>query len=157
MSDPVSVFDVAEYICEKFRNSSPPLTAMKLQKLLYYCQSWSLVWNEKAIFREQIQAWANGPVIKELYEKHRGMLYVENGFNGEVGKLDESQKDTIDCVLASYGDKTAQWLSDLTHLESPWKEARKGLNASERGSRVISQASLHEYYSGLDAQENHFA
>ncbi len=156
MSNPVSVFDVAEYIYDKFKTSSPKLTAMKLQKLLYYCQAWSLVWNEEPIFHEEIQAWANGPVVKELYDKHRGMFYVESLFEGQSTHLDEIQKDTVDLVLNTYGDKTAQWLSDLTHLESPWKEAREGLSTSDRGSNIISLGILHEYYSGLDEQDNQF-
>lgn len=154
MANPVSVFDVAEYIYEKFSDSSQKLTAMKLQKLLYYCQAWSLVWNEEPIFCEEIQAWANGPVIKELYDKHRGMFYVESVFDGQSSKLDEVQKDTVDRVLKSYGNKTAQWLSDLTHLEEPWREARNGLCTGDRGCNIISLRSLHEYYSSLDEQEN---
>mgnify|MGYP001247259517 CR=1 FL=1 len=39
----VSVFDVASYILQK----QGPMTTMKLQKLVYYCQAWSLVWNEE--------------------------------------------------------------------------------------------------------------
>lgn len=154
MSTPVSVFDVAKYICDQFKASSPKLTAMKLQKLLYYCQAWELVWNEEPMFLEEIQAWANGPIVKELYDSHKGMFYIEDILQGDSNKLNDNQKDTVDRVLKAYGDKTAQWLSDLTHLESPWKEARKGLSEGERGSNVISLASIHEYYSGLDEQLN---
>ena len=155
MSEPVSVFDVAKYIYEKFRTSPSKLTAMKLHKLLYYCQAWSLVWDEEPIFHEEIQAWANGPVIKELYDKQREreMTYVERVFHGQSSKLNEVQKDTVDHVLEAYGNKTAQWLSDLTHLENPWKDARIGLIAGERGCSVISLKSLHEYYSSLDEAE----
>jgi uncharacterized phage-associated protein len=47
------------------------------------------------------------------------------------------------------GDRPSQWLSDLTHRESPWLDARKGLGPGERGSQVISHASLAEYYGSL--------
>lgn len=154
MSKSVSALDVAEYICEKFKNISPNLTAMKLQKLVYYCQVWSLVWNEEPIFYEEIQAWANGPIIKELYDKHRGSFYIDSISGGNSYKLDETQKDTIDRVISAYGDKTAQWLSELTHLENPWKDARGGLDEGDRGSCTISLSSLHEYYSGLDERNN---
>ncbi|MCB1135974.1 MAG: DUF4065 domain-containing protein [Chlamydiia bacterium] len=151
MPEPVRVFDVAAYIVERFEGASPKLTAMKLQKLLYYCQAWSLVWDEAPLFSEEIQAWANGPVIKDLYEWHRGMFYIESVPGGDPGALSQDQKDTIDQVLAAYGDKTAQWLSDLTHLEGPWKDSRKGLDAGERGSHIIELSVLHEYYGSLDA------
>jgi hypothetical protein len=32
------------------------MTAMKLQKLIYYCQAWHLAWEGRALFPEAIQA-----------------------------------------------------------------------------------------------------
>ncbi len=40
----VSIFDVATYILKK----KGPMTTWKLQKLVYYSQAWSLVWDDKA-------------------------------------------------------------------------------------------------------------
>lgn len=147
----VSVLDVAGYILKK-QPKKHPLTAWKLQKLVYYCQSWSLVWDEKALFREKILAWANGPVVKELYNQHKGMFYVKELLKGCPEHLSLNQKDTIDHVLTAYGDKTAQWLSDLTHLEEPWISARKGLKPGERGAAEIQLSVMHEYYSGVDIE-----
>ena len=64
----ISIFDVANYIL----NKKGSMTAMKLQKLAYYAQAWSIVWDEEELYKEGIQAWANGPVVKELYKAHRG-------------------------------------------------------------------------------------
>lgn len=148
---PASVLDVAAYILAKHPKSQP-ITAWKLQKLVYYCQAWSLVWDEKPLFKEKILAWANGPVVKELYDHHKGMFYVKEMPKGRPEHLSLNQKDTIDHVLKAYGDKTAQWLSDLTHMEEPWIEARKGLKPGERGEAEIRLSSMHEYYSGVDAE-----
>jgi hypothetical protein len=52
-------------------------------------------------------------------------------------------------VLAYYGDKPSQWLSDLTHMELPWQNARKGLGPGERGHNQISHADMAEYYGSL--------
>lgn len=49
------VNDVAAYILEH----AGPLTAMKLQKLVYYSQAWQLVWEDKALFPERIEAMFN--------------------------------------------------------------------------------------------------
>ena len=46
-------------------------------------------------------------------------------------------------------DKSGQWLSELTHMESPWKDARGDLKPTERGDNVIPLAAMHEYYSSL--------
>ncbi|PIR24843.1 MAG: hypothetical protein COV43_08365 [Deltaproteobacteria bacterium CG11_big_fil_rev_8_21_14_0_20_42_23] len=140
----VNVCDVAAYILQK----KGQMTAMKLQKLVYYCQAWSLVWDDAPLFKEQIEAWANGPVVRELYEYHRGMFLVDK-VHGDPKKIGVVQKKTIDSVLKYYGDKTSQWLSDLTHSESPWRDAREGLLPESRGSKVITHAEMSEYYSSI--------
>ncbi len=151
-----TAFDVAKYILEK----NGEMTAMKLQKLVYYSQAWSLVWDEEPLFEDTIEAWAAGPVIRELYNVHRGKFKVRSDIFtvGNSDNLSKEQMETIDAVLDFYGDKTAQWLSDLAHMESPWAEARKseGVQDGERSTAEITLATMHEYYSGLqDEQKTH--
>jgi len=142
------VEDVATYILEE----RGPMTAMKLQKLVYYSQAWHLVWDEEPLFQDQIEAWANGPVVRSLYSQHRGRFTL-NGpaeiTGGDSSRLTDSERETIDAVLHSYGDKSAHWLSELTHSEQPWREARRGLSPRDRGEAVISQDSIYEYYDSL--------
>lgn len=142
---PVSAHDVAAYILQK----QGTMTTMKLQKLIYYCQAWSLVWDEEPLFDESIEAWANGPVVRELYARHKGQFNISTWKRGDKSKLSKKQKDTINSVLKYYGDKSSQWLSDVTHKEDPWKEARKGLGPNMKGDHIISHASMMEYYSSL--------
>jgi len=52
-------------------------------------------------------------------------------------------------VLAFYGDRSPQWLSDLTHMGMPWQTARRGVPDGERGNAVIAKESLAEYYGSL--------
>jgi len=139
------VFDVAKYILEK----QGSMTTMKLQKLVYYSQAWSLVWDEKPLFGEEIQAWASGPVVRDLYNYHRGVYLIPGIQKGNVDNLTKEQRETIDAVLEAYGDKSAQWLSDLTHMEKPWNEAREGIPIGQNCENEITQASLAEYYSSL--------
>ena len=138
------VRDVAEYILRKKRR----LTAMKLQKLVYYSQAWSLVWDDAPLFPESIEAWANGPVVPVLWEAHRGKYDLVT-VGGSPEALNPTQRETVDAVLATYGDKTSHWLSELTHSEDPWREARRGIPDGQRGSAVITWAALADYYSSL--------
>ncbi|MCK9490728.1 MAG: DUF4065 domain-containing protein [Sulfurimonas sp.] len=142
-----SVYDVAKYILEQ----QGVMTAMKLQKLVYYSQVWSLVWDEEELFNENIEAWANGPVAPELYAIHRGLYNLDGIKEGNISNITLNQKETIEIVLKTYGKKTSQWLSDRTHSESPWQEARKKANTEEgdRCNEVITTASMMEYYSSL--------
>lgn len=140
------VLDVADYILKQ----RGPLTAMKLQKLVYYSQAWSLVWDEKPLFDDEIQAWANGPVCPTLYSHHRGAFNLPAGaIPGDADKLGDNERDTIDRVLAFYGDRNSQWLSDLTHMERPWMDARSGRAAGERGFETITHEAMAEYYGSL--------
>lgn len=141
-----TVYDLAEYILR----ARGPMSAMKLQKLVYYSQAWSLVWDERPLFEDEIEAWANGPVVRALYDRHRGKFSVAPGFfPGSPDALTDSERSTVDMVLGFYGDKNPQWLSDLTHLEQPWRVAREGIPDGERGSRIIGKDVLAEYYGSL--------
>lgn len=141
----VSAHDVAAYILGK----QAPLSAMKLQKLVYYSQAWSTVWDDRPLFPERIEAWANGPVVRELYDLHRGQFDVRSWPRGDPGALDDEQRSTVDAVLGYYGWRNAQTLSDMTHMEDPWRLAREGLPDGVRGSHEITLASMSEYYSSL--------
>lgn len=142
-----TVFDVAKYILKK----QGEITTAKLQKLVYYSQAWHLVWDEKLLFRCKIEAWANGPVVPALFKAHKGKFTVtaRDFPQGKMGNLKKVDKETINAILEYYGDKSAQWLIDLTHLEDPWREARKGCKVGERCTNEITPALMMEYYSGL--------
>lgn len=141
----LTVFDVAAYILQQ----RGEMTTMKLHKLLYYCQAWSLVWDERPLFSDEIEAWANGPVIRKLFDFHRGSFSLSQLPLGNADLLSKNQRETVDAVLNFYGDKPTQWLVELTHLEDPWKEARRDLAPGQRGSTVISWESMANFYSGL--------
>lgn len=143
----ITVFDVAKYILEKLGDMS----AMKLQKLVYYCQVWSLVWDDEPLFQNRFEAWANGPVSPDLYARHRGHYSVSAwDFRDDArGALSYKQTETVNAVLDAYGSKSAQWLSDQTHAEMPWQKSRAGLSDSERSNSLISHAIMAEYYGSL--------
>jgi uncharacterized phage-associated protein len=145
----ISVFDVAAYILSKLGKT----TTMKLQKLVYYSQAWSLVWDDRPLFSEEIQAWANGPVCPALYSAHRHQFEIINISGGNLDNLDDIAKETIDSVLKYYGDKSSQWLRDLTHMEDPWMQARGNTPDGDICQNCIDLASMAEYYSSLPKDE----
>lgn len=141
-----NVFDTAKYILEQFGEMS----TMKLQKLCYYSQAWSLVWDDSPLFQEDFQAWANGPVCPELFYKTQGKYSViASDETGGEGDLTENQRDTVERVLKHYGGHDAQWLSQLTHMEEPWIIARRGIPAGTGCNNIITKESMAIYYGGL--------
>lgn len=139
---------MAQYILDKMGS----ITTIKLQKLVYYCQAWSLVWDDISLFDEEIQAWAHGPVVPDLYNCFRGDYYTDINRNiGTPDLLDENQKETIDAVIRDYGNKDTHWLVELTHLENPWKYARERANVrpGEKSKEIITNEEMFEYYSNI--------
>jgi len=144
------VKDVAQYILKQRGG----MTTWKLQKLVYYCQAWSLVWDDESLFDDHIEAWANGPVVRKLYDIHVGQFSISKIKGGDSSRLNDTQRETVEAVLKTYSDKSPHWLSNLTHSEAPWRDTRRlaGLSAGERGSAVIPLDAMAEYYGGLGAK-----
>ena len=92
-----SVNDVAQYVLNRIGYTS----TMKLQKLVFYSQAYSLASTGKPLFEDRIEAWANGPVVPSLFSEHRGR-YV-------IGPED----------LTSQGPSTLTILSALITLSPP--------------------------------------
>lgn len=141
--------DVAAYILA----ARGPMTAMKLQKLCFYSHAWHLVWEEEPLFDARIEAWANGPIVPDLYRMHRGRFTLQPGsiVEGDAGNLDRGEAGSIDVVLDSYGDLSAHQLSELTHSEAPWRSARRraGLAPMDRGNEQITNQEIFEFYDAM--------
>jgi len=140
-----SVLDVAQYILRKHG----PMSTWKLQKLAFYAQAWHSVWADHPLFADRYEAWANGPVSPALYEKHRGFFTISEISGRGPDSLSDDEKTSVDVVIEFYGKYNGQQLSDLTHSENPWKNARSGLAPGERCNEEITVESMAEYYGSL--------
>ncbi len=103
----ITVFDVARFFIENLGE----VTTMKLQKLVYYAQSWSLAWDDEPLFEEDFEAWANGPASPEFFREHRGNFVVGTSFledKADANKFNQTQLDILESVLKYYGDKHGQ-------------------------------------------------
>lgn len=115
-----------------------------------YLATWNLVWDEKPLFKSRIEAWANGPVTRELYRHHRGEFTANvEMFPGDSDRLTTDEKETIDTVLGAYGHLNGQQLSDLSHSERPWREAREGVADGDSSNNEVSQEVMQDFYSAM--------
>lgn len=142
----VTVKDVANYILNRLGFVS----TMKLQKLVYYSQARSLVAADAPLFLEDFQAWANGPVCADLFVLHRGRFIVgpgDLGLSVAENPLTSLERASIDRTLSVLGEYDGNDLSNLTHSESPWRDARGDTPEGERCQNVISKESIRAFYS----------
>lgn len=144
--EPASALDVAELAASLISRNS---TYMKLQKIVYYAQVESLVHYSKPLFNEKIHAWRGGPVVRELFDKHKGYKYLNNILLGNSANLSIEQKACVSWAIEKYGNLDGDTLSHLTHIEAPWREARKGLPDEAPSEQEITPLSMTQYYSNL--------
>lgn len=141
-----TIFDVAKYILHE----KGYMSTWKLQKLCYYSQAWHYAWSEKPLFKETFQAWKNGPVCRDLFNKHRGRYIIgEDDIDGNIDVLSRDEIETITIILRDYGDMSPSELREQTHSEDPWKNARGNLPENASCDAPITLESMGEYYGSL--------
>jgi uncharacterized phage-associated protein len=141
-----SVHTIAKFIV---KNASLPVSNLKLQKLLYYAQGWNLGIHGEPIFAEQIEAWIHGPVVPAIFRQYRTFQWTPIVPEVEPVYLDDSTSSHVLDVLKAYGKLTAAQLEMLSHTETPWLHARKGLGPKESSNAVITHESMKRYFGKL--------
>lgn len=103
----VDLFDAANYFLTLMKAEEGSLVTMPiLQKLCFYTQAWSLVWDHTPIFNEQFEPGEQGPFNKALFQKYKEYVNKpipgpDMGFDADV--FTDKQKDMLDAVWDSYG------------------------------------------------------
>ena len=104
----ITCFDVADYFLSLVdEDSGDSISNLKLQKLVYYAQGLHLACFDRPLFNEDIQAWAHGPVIPELYYKYREYASDPLPMNMELDleKFNDDTKEFLNVV--QYGPSAA--------------------------------------------------
>lgn len=123
------VQDVANAVVSSFDRS---ISTMKLQKLVYLSHGWSLALRGKPLVETPFEAWANGPVSRELFRNHRKAYSVSGWPYGDASHLADDEALIVQAVIANYGALTGRELSELTHVNgTPWARARSRARAAE--------------------------
>ena len=136
----VSIIQAARYLVNlSYGSDSNPMSPLKLQKMLYFSQGWSYVWDNKPLFSEQFEAWQFGPVNREVYFEFQKYGKNTIPFTESAGIDDLEAKTTLDGVWNSYSKYSAYELVELTHSQKPWQVAYDTQS-------IISNDSIREYF-----------
>jgi uncharacterized phage-associated protein len=146
-----TALDVAHYFLKRLdREAGDTMSPLKLQKLLYYAQAWSLVLNNQPIFPEDIEAWVSGPVVRKVWNEYQAYKYRDIPEPPEFNlEFDGEELEVLEEVWKTYGELSAKRLQELTHLETPWQNARQGLEPAEKSSNIISHTAMKSFYGNL--------
>lgn len=151
-----NVNDVVDYIVLKMDEGRVGLTLLKLQKLLFYVQAWSLALRNERAFDARFQAWVHGPVSRGVFDRFKdthslydvvGRMSVRQDFRSEA--LPQPLREHIDEVLETYARYSGSQLEAMTHQEEPWIKARNGIPAAQRCESEIDEGLMSTYYAKL--------
>ena len=133
-------------IANKFSKYSSSITQMKLQKLVYIANGWSLAITDSPLVDAEIEAWLGGPVIRKIWDHIRdhgvnsqNQLCDPNSYMPFDVELSEIEERIIEHVWNKYGDYSGSELSKMTHqVNTPWSNAfiQRGRNATLRREEI---------------------
>ena len=132
------------------------MTNMKVQKLLYYAQSLHLALYNEPLFAEEIQAWRYGPVCPPAYRFYSDFEAKQLPIPPKelLSDFSSEKKELLEEIWEYFGGYHAYKLSDMTHVEFPWKKARKGLPPQASSTEPILLNDMKELgYQKLDRIE----
>lgn len=145
--------DVANFFIDMANANSEVedfMTNLRVNKLLYFSQAWSLVRRGKPLFSEELQAWKYGPVVPCVYQTFKPcgkepISSVSGDYSPEVFSCDELEL-LID-VIREYGKYSTPALVEMTHaVGTPWTDIYV-----PDSNNVITQDSLSKYFSNHSA------
>lgn len=142
-----TIDDVADWFLSK-----ESMTPKKLQKLCYYFKAWGLaLCGEDFLSDSVFEAWVHGPVNPELYQKYKGYYWtnIRRKRRSNTEKFTVKEQEVLEAVWNTYGELTANALEVQTHLESPWRIARAGVDEYTNSTAPISNEDMTKYYREL--------
>lgn len=140
---------VVQYILSK----AEEITPLALQKLLYYSQGFSIAINRNYLFEEDCEAWIHGPVYRNIYDKYKSFGYnpIEENLiiTSNFNLLSEEEQMLLDSVINNFGCYSGKMLERMTHVETPWHEARKGLDEDAVSNNIIEKETMKKYFNEI--------
>ena len=133
-------------------------TPATLQKLLYYIQAFYYVFTDNFIFKEDCEAFMNGPVFKSVYERYKTFGYEE--INKDILantklNLEDVERNIVESIIKFYSCYSGKVLEQMTHNEAPWLITRTNIiNEANNFSKIIEKSFITEYFKGIKEKYN---
>ena len=125
------IVDVAAYIVKRYREITGETfenDEMKLQKLLYFTQREAFAVIGRQAFEGTLEGWKYGPVSREVRASFcKGEIIVP------TAEISDEIQYIANNVILEYGSLASWKLSELSHRDLSWRNARRGLAPDENG------------------------
>ena len=127
------IINVAQYVFTAYKKiTGEVIDEMKLHKLLYFAQRESLAITNEPLFEGEFEGWKYGPVCKEIRNS-----ITKDGIIDYDSDISDECKYIINNIILEYGSLASWKLSEITHNEKSWLNARVGLKDGENGNKKL--------------------
>ena len=138
-----------EIIAEYLIMTGKEITPLALQKILYYAQGFYKAFFDKFLFENDCEAWVHGPVFTNIYDKYKDFksanIQLYNEYDvGDI--IADEKRGILDVIIKYFGYYNGKALEKMSHYETPWINARKGLLPMENSNNIISKEDIEEYF-----------
>ncbi len=104
MPPPYTANQIADWFLGSIdRGAGDSITHLKLQKLIYYAQAWSLALFKTSLFNEDLQAWVHGPVAPSIYRRFSTSGWDALPPPNSMPHMDQRTQELLEDVLEVYG------------------------------------------------------
>lgn len=153
-----TALDIAQYfINHSYGGQLDDVTNLKLQKLLYYAQGYSLALYGEPLFDEEIENWDHGTVVPCVYREFRcfGKQIITPILDFDMSNFSSQIKNVLELVCRDYAKFSAWKLREMTHNESPWKSTKRDEVITKESIKVFFTAKLNceKFNFDLDCME----
>jgi uncharacterized phage-associated protein len=155
---------VANFLLDYADEKRMKVTALWLQKVIFYAHGWYLSKKERPLVQQAFEAWDYGPVVRAVYDAFKGsgaaplsvrakrFDVIENTYKEINEPLDAEAQVFLRKIFDAYSLVNAFDLSSMTHAEgSPWDRVWNAPNGAITLGMKISNDEIRKWFSGMQA------
>ena len=137
---------VAAHIVNLAAKERDLIDHLKLQRLCYYAQGHSVLYQQKLLFDDPIEAWEQGPVVPAVYRAYEKYGAEPIPSCGDAPEIEQWRLEVLDMVYERLGWMSTWLLCSQTHLEQPWREVRRDSWRTRDCNAEITPEKIHAFF-----------
>lgn len=133
-------------------NNCEGITALTLQKALYYAQGWYSVFYGSFIFRENCEVWTTGPVYRkahEVYKEYEDRIIQPDKSITDFSRLSANEIAVLDYISDYFCTFSDRVLGYFIRQEQPWINGKKDASHLEESNKTIPKAEIQKHFCSI--------
>lgn len=137
---------VAANIIQMADKEHDTIDHQKLQRLCYYAQGHSVVFWQKLLFDDPIQAWEQGPVVPAVHQAYEKYGAEPIPPCDDAPEIEQWRLEVLEMVYDRLGWMTTWNLCSQTHMEQPWRDVWRASWDKRECNAEITPEQIHAFF-----------